>query len=441
MGPCRHVGALAAEVGPEPAGAGSAGARRQHGDGRVVRVQDPAAEDAPGERVHQGTHRRGRPPDPAGERRALQLDAVAGVDRALPVERRVVGVLRRQRARERARRRAAAADGQARRRRPGDPLAAPARPAGADAADHAEPARRVVEDLGHVLAGAPQRAAAGGARADVRAAPHRLARQVVRHGAARGLAALPAPLIALRVITTGRRWGGRVRFEVLQREFELVGLGRDALGGAAELHPPRPGELDAQPPDELALPGDPGALGEHDRARRRRVVGQGCGVGVHGRTVARGAAASRRMTPARAWWTTPPSPAARSARGHPPVDPFREHRELRWRGRHHPVLGLRPNELPAFQPLGVEHEALGVPPQHLHEAAAAAAEDEQVAAERVRPGDGPHLPCQPVEAAPRVGRPRREPDAGAGRERDHGKADAAPGPQHWSGCYATFRAC
>lgn len=42
-----RVRALVAEVGPEPAGAGPAGARRQHGDGRVVGVQDPAAHDVP----------------------------------------------------------------------------------------------------------------------------------------------------------------------------------------------------------------------------------------------------------------------------------------------------------------------------------------------------------------------------------------------------------
>lgn len=279
-------------------------------------MQDPAAEDVPGERVHQGAQQRGRLPDPVGERRALQFHALAGVDPALAVERQVVGVLRHQHMGEQARRRAAAADGQARRRRSGDPLAGPARPAGADVADDAEPARHVVEDFGRVLAEAAQAPAAGGAGAGVGAVLHRLPRQVLREGAARGFAALQAPLAALRAIISGRRWrNGRVRLQILERQFDLVGLGRDALGGAAESGPAEAGELQAQPPDDLALARDLGVLGEHDRAQRPGVVRQEGGIEVHGRIVAR-APASRRMNPARAATraTTLPSPAASCGR-------------------------------------------------------------------------------------------------------------------------------
>jgi hypothetical protein len=45
-----------------------------------------------------------------------------------------------------------------------------------------------------------------------------------------------------------------------------------------------------------------------------------------------------------------------------------------------PPAGLRPDEAPALQALGQQHQALAVEPQHLEDVAAPAAEDEDVAA-------------------------------------------------------------
>lgn len=213
--------ALVAEVGPEPAGPGLARPRREHGDRRVVGVENAAREGVPGQRVHQRAQQRRRLPDPVGERRALQFDAVAGVDSALAVERQVVGVLGHQHVGEQARRRPPALDGQGRRGRPGDPLASPAGPTGADVADDAEPAGHVVQHLGHVLAEAPQAPAAGGAGAGVGPVLDRLARQVVRQRAAERARPPPVPRAPVQA--------GRPRRKRARRS------GRTACGGGARV--------------------------------------------------------------------------------------------------------------------------------------------------------------------------------------------------------------
>ena len=80
--PCRHRGPLVAQVGPQPPGAGLAGARRQH--------RKPACRRHAGGRARQGHGARVSPPagrisadawpDPVGKGRALELHALAGID-------------------------------------------------------------------------------------------------------------------------------------------------------------------------------------------------------------------------------------------------------------------------------------------------------------------------------------------------------------------------
>ena len=93
---------LAADVGPQAAGLGLARARCQHRDGGVLGVDGVAGHGVLLERVHQRSQQRRGPPDPVGERKPLQLDALAFVDLALAVERQVVGVLGDQHVREQA---------------------------------------------------------------------------------------------------------------------------------------------------------------------------------------------------------------------------------------------------------------------------------------------------------------------------------------------------
>lgn len=81
-----------ADIGPQSAGPGFAKARSQHGNRRVVAMQHIGTEDLPAQRRHQGIEKSGRPAHPVGECRAFEIDALAGIDARLPVERQVIGI-------------------------------------------------------------------------------------------------------------------------------------------------------------------------------------------------------------------------------------------------------------------------------------------------------------------------------------------------------------
>ena len=100
-----------------------------------------------------------------------------------------------------------------------------------------------------------------------------------------------------------------------------------------------------------------------------------------------------------------------------------QHRQLRRRQHHRPVLRLGPDEPAALQPLGEQAQALPVPPQHLQEIAAPASKDEQRAAVRVELQHRLHPSGQPVEAFPHVGDAARQIDADIARNADHESAD------------------
>ncbi len=131
-----------------------------------------------------GPQQEGGAPDPVGQGRAIQVDALAGVDLGLPVERKVVGVLGDEHLGDGRLGRQAALDQPRRRGRlDHDVLAGPAgilRPAHHQ---HPELRRHDVEPLGDVLADPMQhpRAARAGLARDV---DHSLdPRQVGRQGA------------------------------------------------------------------------------------------------------------------------------------------------------------------------------------------------------------------------------------------------------------------
>ena len=90
-----------------------------------------------------------------------------------------------------------------------------------------------------------------------------------------------------------------------------------------------------------------------------------------------------------------------------------------------PDVGLRPDEAAALESLGQQHQALAVEPQHLEDVAAAAAEDEDVAAERVLGERGLHQRGQAVEALPHVGVAGGEPHARARGQADHAALPSA----------------
>lgn len=85
-------GAVIAGVDPEPAGLGTATAGIEHRDRRVVGEQLLRREDVFGEPGLQRLQPPDSSPNPVGERRAIQLDAVPGEDLALPVEGKMIAV-------------------------------------------------------------------------------------------------------------------------------------------------------------------------------------------------------------------------------------------------------------------------------------------------------------------------------------------------------------
>ena len=95
--------------------------------------------------------------DPVGQRRDVELDALAGIGRALAVERQMQAVLGEQDMGQQLRPGAAARDRMRRRRRLGDRLAAPARELLAHVLDHLPLPRHQLQRLGHVLAELVQR--------------------------------------------------------------------------------------------------------------------------------------------------------------------------------------------------------------------------------------------------------------------------------------------
>ena len=122
--------ALVADVGPQPRGPRLAGAGREHLHRCVVRVDRLAAQDVPADRLGQRLQQRGALAHPAGQRRAVEVDALALEDLALAVERKMVGVLRDEDVGEKTRPRAPALDRARRQRRLGERFAAPTGEAG-----------------------------------------------------------------------------------------------------------------------------------------------------------------------------------------------------------------------------------------------------------------------------------------------------------------------
>ena len=95
-------GPFVPDVGPDPAGRRPAGARRQQLDRGVVGEQGPAGQHIAPDGIGQRLQQRRRLADPAGERRAVEIDAIAGEDPGLAIQRQVIAVLRDQHMRERA---------------------------------------------------------------------------------------------------------------------------------------------------------------------------------------------------------------------------------------------------------------------------------------------------------------------------------------------------
>src|SRR5271154_3244301 len=94
----------------------------------------------------------------------------------------------------------------------------------------------------------------------------------------------------------------------------------------------------------------------------------------------------------------------------PPIDPLEQHRQLRARQTHRSAGRLWPYEAPALESLREQAQSVTAPPQDLDPVAAATAEHEQLARERILSELHLHEAGQPVKAFAQIRRTRGQPD-------------------------------
>ena len=224
---------------------------------------------------HQG---RRRSADPVGQGRHVELDALAGIGRALAGQRQVQAVLGEQHMRQQPRPGASAGDRVRRRRRLGDLLAAPARVLLAHMLDHLPLPRHQLQRLGHVLAQLVQRTAAARAGRGHRV-DHALARQMLGQRPARRLA--PRERLHRHALRRGdlfrRLRLGLILLQLEQLQLELIQQ-RPSLRRLAEPLMLQLGDPVFELLDPQRLVTKLGAmrlpLGQQHRLQRLDVVGQ-----------------------------------------------------------------------------------------------------------------------------------------------------------------------
>jgi len=186
--------------------------------------------------------------DPVAQRGTIKLQAVAGINLALPIERQVIAIFRDQQMRQHGGSGAAPRRRHRRCGRLGNGITGAAGIFGPHVADHLEVARHVIQHLGHVLAQLAHATAAG--RADAGAITlglmqHLLARQMIGER----LTLWFFPHASWRLGLAGFGPGdilGRAGLQLFKLQLQLFDLAGDALGGPAKLHPAQPGNLKAQ---------------------------------------------------------------------------------------------------------------------------------------------------------------------------------------------------
>ena len=234
------------------------------------------------DQLNQWRQRCGAGADPVGQRRHVEIDALAGEALALPVQRQVIAELAVEDHRQQPGTGPAAGDRVERRRRLGDGLARPAGELLPHGLDHLPLARDHFERLGDVLAQLDELAAAARAGAR-RRDDDPLARQMRRQRGAYRLLAFEA-LDRDRGSLRGGGFGGqfvlgRRRFQLLELELQLIEMA-GALGGLPELVALVLGDHQLEMSDHRLGARRPGlgqlarrALGRERRLQRFDVVG------------------------------------------------------------------------------------------------------------------------------------------------------------------------
>ncbi len=219
-------------INPEPRGDGALQSRRQAPDRRVIGVENCSRHDVGADQPIQWHRPPGQMAHPVGHGGPIDIDALSGQNRRLPIERQSIAVLAHGDIGEQARTRSALVDRQVRRRRLEDALAAAAGIFGADMADHLEPRGDLLQHLGRVLAELAELAVDATVAIDLGFVHHDLARQMIRQWLAHGHSA--APMFADGLCCASGGQFGFVLFKILQLQLKLVDLGLQFLGGAAK---------------------------------------------------------------------------------------------------------------------------------------------------------------------------------------------------------------
>ena len=240
---------LIANVGPQPAGLGLAGAWREHRHRGIVDMQSVAGQHVGRQGVDQRLQRRRCGSDPAAQGGGLQAHPRAGKDLGLTIERQVIVIFRHDNMSEQPRPGATAGDRVVGCWRRHHRVTNPARQFLSNVPDDLEAARHVIECLGHLVGDLAQCATTTGTGA-WRGMAQILSRQVLRQRAARRLLRFSSGLNnrghSRRCCRQPLRLVGLQR---LERQFELLTLAPQLLRGAAKLGAPITGQLEFQPGD------------------------------------------------------------------------------------------------------------------------------------------------------------------------------------------------
>ncbi|GAY21268.1 hypothetical protein SFOMI_1805 [Sphingobium fuliginis] len=225
-------GSIVADIGPQLPGLGATSPGIEHRGSGLVGEEPLGLAQLLERVIAQGPQVPGRPADPVSERRAIELDTLAGVDLRLPVQGKMIGILGDENLGDQRLGRNAALDDPRRCWRLQDrALARTAAVARTPGDKDAEGRGNDVAPLGDILADRVERAAAAGAGLVLDIDDLLDALEMCGQRAAVGVARSSGVLLAGRGITRRASLAQR-RLYVLEAELELIGI--ELLGTPAE---------------------------------------------------------------------------------------------------------------------------------------------------------------------------------------------------------------
>ena len=241
---------VVADIDPQPSGRGSPEPRRQYWHCRIVTMDLFGCEHMLADRGHHRVEQPGGLTHPVTQRRAIEVNALSGIDLALAIQRQMIDKLRHQQMRERGWCRTATWCRHCRGWGLGDRITGGAGIFRPDVADHLEVARHIIQNLGDVLTQFGHALAAVGTLAGAILGwlmHHLLARQMLRQWLALWLGPLADRWRRIGNLSLGFRNDlGLAGFQFLQPQFKLFDLAAAPLRRAAKLHAPQLGNLELE---------------------------------------------------------------------------------------------------------------------------------------------------------------------------------------------------